>query len=88
MVSARVTLKGAKTYTLNGQRFIQDVPKIIKGEEETILPFEQNGYFHVSRLKAKAVEQEKKVKAMESEEDDEIEEQETKSAKKKGLLKK
>lgn len=46
---ARVVLKKAKSYTVGSRRFLQDVPQIIRGEEE-IQKYETNAHFHVKRL--------------------------------------
>lgn len=81
-VSARVILKQAKTYTLEKRRFIQDVPVTFTNvNEEFVKAFEQNGYFHVTRLKSKPA-----MKAKAFEEDDEDHEESSGGNKK--LLKK
>lgn len=49
MVTARVILKGSKSYVVNGVRWLKDVPKMVKGEGEISL-FESNGYFKVIPL--------------------------------------
>lgn len=80
-VSARVILKQAKTYTLNKRRFIQDVPVTFSNvDEEEVKAFENNGYFHVTRLKSKP------ALKKQFEEDEETEE--SHSSKGKKLLKK
>ena len=84
---ARVTLKGAKSYVLNGLRWIKDVPKILKGD--AVLEYQQNGYFYVHVLETKKsakVEVEEDLDFDEVDEDDEPEEKAP--SKKKHLLKK
>lgn len=51
MSLARVTLKKAKTYALGSRRWVQDVPQMIRGEEE-IQKYETNGHFQVKRLES------------------------------------
>ena len=93
MVQAKVILKGAKTYTLNGRRFIQDVTVLISGEK--VKEFQANGHFSVTMLKAKAQADESEAKAKvkasasKSHDDDEDEDEEEVAApKKKSILKK
>jgi len=50
MVTARVVLKGPKTYTLGKMRWVRDVPRIIKGED-VVAEYKANGHFHVALLK-------------------------------------
>lgn len=59
MKRAKVILKGAKSYTLAGAKYIKDVPKIVKGEA-AIEEFMNNGYFVVTHLESKVVKKKKK----------------------------
>ena len=49
MVKAKVVLRGAKTYTLRGKRWIKDVPQIVT-DEGMLSELKSNGYFHVAIL--------------------------------------
>lgn len=92
MVQAKVILKGAKTYTLNGRRFIQDVPVLISGEK--VKEFQANGHFSVTMLKAKAKADESEAKAKvkasasQSHDGDDEDDEEVAAPKKKSILKK
>jgi len=48
---AKVVLRGAKTYTFGGRRWIKDVPGVVSGDAVAL--YKQNGYFRVSDLKVK-----------------------------------
>ena len=85
MVQAKVILKGAKTYTLNGRRFIQDVPVIIS-DEKKVKEFQANGHFSVTLLKAKVKSEEAAAKSKAKDDDDD--EEEVAQPKKKSILKK
>lgn len=84
MVSARIVLKKAKTYTLRGRHWIENVPQTIKGETE-VEQYQANGYFHVTVLKHKA---KPKMKVKASVELDVEPSRKAKKKKKKGLLRK
>lgn len=50
---AKVILKGAKTYTHAGRKFVKDVPVIIKGS--LCNEFKSNGYFKYVEIEPKEV---------------------------------
>lgn len=80
MTTARVVLKGARTYSLGGRRWIQDVPQIVHGEDE-VKSFKENGYFHVTMLKKDAVKAAEKKASEADDEDDDLESNASKSSK-------
>lgn len=61
MVRAKVVLRGARTYTLGGKRWIKDVPGIVNGD--AVKQFQENGYFYVAVLKSKDAKKTKKSKS-------------------------
>ena len=52
---ARVVLRGAKSYSYKGFKFIERVPKVVKGDD-IVEELQNNGYFKVTLLKSKKVE--------------------------------
>lgn len=68
MTTARVVLKGSRTYSLGGRRFIKDVPQIIQGDD--VASYKENGFFHVTMLKSDAV----KAAAKKARDDDDADE--------------
>ena len=55
---AKVTLKGCRSYKLNGKKWKKDMADIVKGNK--IDDFKNNGFFHVRELEP--VEKKKKKK--------------------------
>ena len=47
---AKVILKKSMTHITGGRRWIKDVPHIIVGDD-AVKAFEENGFFHTTRLK-------------------------------------
>jgi len=66
-MKAKVILRGARTYTLGGKRWIKDVPGIVNGDD--VKQYKENAYFYVVMLKdsgpKKKKEKEKQSKAEE-----------------------
>jgi len=60
---AKVILKGAKSYNVGGQRFVQNIPVIVKGS--MVDELKHNGYFKFTEMEPKIVE--KKSDSSESE---------------------
>ncbi len=85
-MKARVVLKGAKTYTLGGKRWIKDVPNFVTDEKQ-VKEYQANGFFSVTVLKQapKPVEEDREDDEDESDEAEEA--SKGKSKKSKGLKK-
>ena len=90
-MTARVVLKGSRTYKFQGAQWIKNVPRVITGKD-LIEKYQQNGYFHVKVLKeeVKAPKKEKsKAKETKVEADEpKSEKSDGKASKGKKLLKK
>ncbi len=50
MLKAKVVLRGARTYTFGGKRWIKDVPCIVTDDD--IKQYRENGYFYVAMLQS------------------------------------
>jgi hypothetical protein len=90
-MTARVVLKGSRTYKFQGTQWIRNVPRVISGRD-LIEKYQQNGFFHVKVLKEEGTALKKeKVKAKEAKaevEEPKEEKSNGKASKGKKLLKK